>query len=444
MLSISSGLNAMLEPWLPEQRLFLKSERGTHFVRLKPLTKAFFLFVLAGFVSWSFFSTAYFVIHTISADNSRTRAAYEQNAFFDRLNTLSAERDAHRTTAEQAQDRFSMAMEQVADMQVRLFEAEQRNRELETAVDVIQATLRTTIQERDAARTEVADLTFELNPNQDIETSATRERDLLRTLTVLAQGLQDTTEERDDGAVLVAEATDRIDLLTFESQLLQERQERVFSQIEDAVAMSMEPLDDMFRSAGLSMDNLIQSVRSTYSGQGGPLFPVSVSTSGDDPDPMVYRANEVITALDEMNLRRIAAESLPFSIPVSGNYRHTSGFGYRRDPINGGRRLHAGTDFAGARGTDIVAGGSGTVIFAGRRGGYGLMVEIQHSHGYTTRYAHLSSIRVNTGQRVTRGQWIGDLGSTGRSTGPHLHYEVRLHGDPVDPMTFIRAGRNVF
>jgi murein DD-endopeptidase MepM/ murein hydrolase activator NlpD len=159
---------------------------------------------------------------------------------------------------------------------------------------------------------------------------------------------------------------------------------------------------------------------------------------------MVYRANEVITALDEMNLRRIAAESLPFSIPVSGNYRHTSGFGYRRDPINGGRRLHAGTDFAGARGTDIVAGGSGTVIFAGRRGGYGLMVEIQHSHGYTTRYAHLSSIRVNTGQRVTRGQWIGDLGSTGRSTGPHLHYEVRLHGDPVDPMTFIRAGRNVF
>jgi murein DD-endopeptidase MepM/ murein hydrolase activator NlpD len=72
------------------------------------------------------------------------------------------------------------------------------------------------------------------------------------------------------------------------------------------------------------------------------------------------------------------------------------------------------------------------------------MVEIQHSHGYTTRYAHLSSIRVNTGQRVTRGQWIGDLGSTGRSTGPHLHYEVRLHGDPVDPMTFIRAGRNVF
>jgi murein DD-endopeptidase MepM/ murein hydrolase activator NlpD len=145
-----------------------------------------------------------------------------------------------------------------------------------------------------------------------------------------------------------------------------------------------------------------------------------------------------------MNTHRIAAEGLPFSIPVNGSFRFTSGFGYRRDPFTGSRRLHAGTDFAGSRGTPIVAAGDGTVIFAGRQSGYGLMVELRHRDGFTTRYAHLSRIRVSEGERVSRGERIGDMGNTGRSTGTHLHYEVRRNGDPVNPMTFITAGRDVF
>jgi murein DD-endopeptidase MepM/ murein hydrolase activator NlpD len=185
-------------------------------------------------------------------------------------------------------------------------------------------------------------------------------------------------------------------------------------------------------------------VRSTYSGQGGPLMPITMSTRGKPPDAMSLRANEVLSALDELNLYRIAAEQLPFSMPVRSNFRLTSGFGYRRDPINGGRRLHAGTDFAGPRGTPIYAGGDGTVIFAGRQSGYGLMVEIRHPFGLSTRYAHMARIRVSEGQRVSRGDRIGDMGNTGRSTGTHLHYEVRRDGDPVNPMTFITAGRDVF
>jgi murein DD-endopeptidase MepM/ murein hydrolase activator NlpD len=162
----------------------------------------------------------------------------------------------------------------------------------------------------------------------------------------------------------------------------------VFRQIEDAVAMSMEPLDEMFRAAGLPTDQIIGQVRATYSGQGGPLMPITMSTRGEEPDAMSLRANEVLAALDELNLHRIAAEQLPFPCRCAPTVRMTSGFGYRRDPINGGRRLHAGTDFAGPRGTPIHAGGDGTVIFAGRQSGYGLMVEIRHPFGLTTRYAH--------------------------------------------------------
>ncbi|MEM7721572.1 MAG: M23 family metallopeptidase [Pseudomonadota bacterium] len=438
-------VHAALERRLPEQRLFLKSEDGTRFVRLRPVTQAMILGGSALFVGWTVIVTSFFLIDSLGADNARETAAREQQLYLERLNYLSAERDARTDEAMRSQDRFALAMDQVAEMQVRLLASEERRRELETAVDVIQGTLRDTILERDMARAEVADMRTEMTAELGSpQTVASQMRDMSRTIAFLTEALETTAGQRDHGATMVAEAATEIDRLQFEAALQQERQERVFRQIEDAVAVSMEPLDRMFSSAGLSTDQIIGSVRSAYDGQGGPLMPITMSSSGEEPDAMSLRANEVLAALDEMNVRRIAAEQLPFTMPVAGSYRFTSGFGYRRDPFNGSRRLHAGADFAGSRGTPIVAGADGVVIATGRQRGYGLMVEIRHSQGFTTRYAHLSRIRVSEGERVSRGEQIGDMGNTGRSTGTHLHYEVRRNGTPVDPMTFITAGRDVF
>ena len=122
----------------------------------------------------------------------------------------------------------------------------------------------------------------------------------------------------------------------------------------------------------------------------------------------------------------------PFLRPVKG--RITSRFGYRRHPILGGRRFHTGVDIAAPRGTPIRAARGGMVIFAGWLGGYGKCVIIDHGDGYTTLYAHCSSICVSRGQRVSRGQVVGRVGSTGLSTGPHVHFEVRYRGRPVNPL----------
>lgn len=437
-------VNAALERHLPEQRLFLKSEEGTRFIRLRPATQALLILGSAVFVGWTVIVTSVFLIDTISAGSAREQALREQEMLRERLDFVAYERDARSAEAATAQDRFALAMDQVSAMQTRLLDSEERRRELETAVDVIQSTLRRTIDERDEARMAAAALETELSADTGtVRTAAEREQELEQTLAFLTEALQATALERDNRHVEIAEAEQEIVRLQFEAALMEERQNRVFGQLEEAVAVSMEPLDEMFNAAGLSTDDLIESVRRGYSGQGGPLMPI-VSTSGESPDPMSLRANEVLQALDEINLYRIAAEGLPFAVPVAGSYRNTSGFGYRRDPINGGRRLHAGVDFAGGRGTPIVAGGDGTVIFAGRQSGYGLMVEIEHTNGYTSRYAHMTQLHVSEGERVSRGERIGDMGCTGRCTGTHLHYEVRLHGEPVNPMTFIRAGRNVF
>ncbi len=145
-----------------------------------------------------------------------------------------------------------------------------------------------------------------------------------------------------------------------------------------------------------------------------------------------------------MNLYKLAAFKAPFAMPVKDSFRWTSGFGYRRDPKGAGTRMHEGTDMAGAYGTPVYATADGVVVHAGWDSGYGRLVRIQHAFGLETRYAHLSQVRVEVGQRVSRGDRIGDMGNSGRSTGTHLHYEVRINGTPVNPMTFIKAASNVF
>jgi len=132
--------------------------------------------------------------------------------------------------------------------------------------------------------------------------------------------------------------------------------------------------------------------------------------------------------------------AIPAEKPVKTNFEFTSGFGFRSDPFHAGAAMHPGIDLAGSYGTPIYATADGTVLRAGwNSGGYGNLVEIDHGRGITTRYGHMSAILVSAGQHITRGQQVGRMGSTGRSTGNHLHYEVRIDGRPVNPIPFMKS-----
>ena len=149
-------------------------------------------------------------------------------------------------------------------------------------------------------------------------------------------------------------------------------------------------------------------------------------------------ANRILNQMDRLNMYRIAAQKAPFAMPLKDSYRFTSGFGSRWG------RMHKGNDFAAPHGTPIYSTADGVVVHAGWLSGYGKLVKIQHEFGIETRYAHMSKIRVKKGQRVSRGQRIGDMGDTGRVTGTHLHYEVRVGGKAVNPMIYIKAANDVF
>lgn len=175
----------------------------------------------------------------------------------------------------------------------------------------------------------------------------------------------------------------------------------------------------------------------TTGGQGGPFIPERSSSLREKETELYY-------SLQRMMVLNDIVSALPLDAPLKDhNYRQTSSFGSRNDPFKGSRAFHSGVDLSGADHAKVVATNDGKVEFSGWKSAYGNMVDIKHSYGISTRYAHLERVLVQPEQYVKKGQVIGIQGSTGRSTGHHLHYEVRLNGTAINPNRFLKAGDDV-
>lgn len=435
-------VHGLLEHYFPERRVFLKSDTDTRFIRLKPETQLIAVSGAGALIAWSIVATAILLMDSIGAGNFRDQAKRDQATYQVRLNALAAQRDQRAAEALAAQDRFNAALDQISVMQSQLLESETRRHEVETGLEVVQATLRETMEKREAAETALAALQSEAA--DESATTLLASKDAGVPVDFLADALARTAAERDQVVADAQQALLHADELALEIALMQENNDQIFRQLEEAMTVSVEPLDKMFKAAGMAPERILNQVRSGYSGQGGPLTPLSFSSRGEELSPDFLRANRILEQMDELNLYRIAAERAPFALPVKQAFRFTSDYGFRRDPKTGGRRMHKGVDFAAPVGTDLHATADGVVTYAGWQSGYGRLIKIQHDFGIETRYAHLSKIRVKVGQRVSRGDHIGDMGASGRVTGVHLHYEVRVGGKAVNPMIYIKAARDVF
>jgi murein DD-endopeptidase MepM/ murein hydrolase activator NlpD len=187
--------------------------------------------------------------------------------------------------------------------------------------------------------------------------------------------------------------------------------------------------------ADLGMDG--KKIGQAPAAVGGPYVPVTLRKDAGAFERQLYRVN--VSRADVERLTRTLG-AVPVRKPITGDIDLSSGFGVRPDPFLGRPAMHSGLDFRSETGDPVRATANGVVESAGWSGGYGKMIEIDHGNGYSTRYGHLSEIEVKVGQHIKTGQIIGKVGSTGRSTGPHLHYETRIDGDAVDPQKFLRAG----
>jgi murein DD-endopeptidase MepM/ murein hydrolase activator NlpD len=216
----------------------------------------------------------------------------------------------------------------------------------------------------------------------------------------------------------------------------------IVSRVREKTGGQIEQLESIIADTGLDPDALKRQAKRAAAkdkkAEGGPYIPPHLNTS----EAMPKETTHLFSELDDLSMLRNIIGSLPLAKPMK-NADMQSVFGHRVDPFNGRLAFHSGMDMAAPAGAAVLSAGNGVVVDAGRDGAYGNKIDIDHGNGVISRYGHLNRINVRKGEFVTTGQAIGIQGSTGRSTGPHLHYEVRYFDKPINPQRFIEAGRDI-
>jgi murein DD-endopeptidase MepM/ murein hydrolase activator NlpD len=377
---------------------------------------------------WSAATATYFAFRDDVLTRLIARQAEMQYAYEDRIAELRAKVD--RTTSRQLldQEQFDQKLDQIMKRQTAL---ESRA----TALGAIPDTAATG-SIRPQARTGTAD--------QQPATGTPKPSPISDTVIFVAPPDREARLESRAPVIAKVQPNQFAKVQGFDNVLVrlqtsldsvERRQMAALSAVEDGMESRVRRMRGVFTDLGLDMAQLEGATPRVA--VGGPFVPVKLPADAGPFERQLFRINTTRAQVERLN-RTLAL--VPYRKPVIGEVEFTSGFGVRSDPFLGRPAMHTGLDFRAQMGDPVRATANGKVASSGWAGGYGRMVEIDHGNGLSTRYGHLSEINVKVGDIIKIGQVIGAVGSTGRSTGPHLHYETRIDGDAVDPQKFLRAG----
>lgn len=429
---------------LNDKRVTIRSDRGTRVLVLSAPVQWASIALLSAAVAWTGIATVLVARDAADRAVSEFQGQSEKTALAARLSGHEATIAALELQREAAEARVGALEAAIARKQGALID-------LNTALSERDLALTNSLRDLEVARGTAQSAASRIARRDDeisalkIELSATDQRisDLDSAVTELTARMDAVIRERDTAFALVEGMDVQIASLSEALRTERSRKDYLMASLEGAADTSQTTISKMFTGTGLDLDSVLRETLRDYSGRGGPDNPeddLSALPSFAEPEDM--RMASLVDDLERLSMMRVAVDRAPFGKPTSGA-RITSGFGPRRDPVRRTYRRHNGIDFAAPRGTPIYATGDGVVSFSGRQSGYGIVVKIRHAFGFETVYAHLNKSHVKVGQRVSRADRIADMGSTGRSTGTHLHYEVRIDGKPVNPATFLKAGNNV-
>lgn len=405
MSQFGSRARAFFDRAFPERQIYHRSGGTVRYVSLSPGKQALLALSAVGLAGWCVYATANTLLEGPQATASNAEVERERAKYDRWLNESRAQAAASQALLEERTRQFDRATQ-----------------DFESRHEVLRSLL-------------------EYAGGNGVQLAATRpiERDGAR---IIMAASIDEAEPRQSRAV--TSEPYQVQTVGFRARTdrLESDQERTLSELEDSVVEQSETVRGVLRLTGVSMTSLTGGEEEV----GGPLVPQDfvayLRDSGLNP-AFAERVAQVAARVTEARRLSDVANATPLAPPVAVDYRETSGYGGRVDPFTGRAAFHSGLDLAAFERAPVVATSPGTVVYAGTRSGYGYTVEIDHGHGFKTRYAHLRDIQVRTGERVAIGQRVGSMGSTGRSTATHLHYEVWFRGRAVDPVNFLRAGRHV-
>lgn len=321
-----------------------------------------------------------------------------------------------------------------------------KSHELGNRGDTLQKQLAAVTERGASAETRINSLTAKVaGMEAAINETNQRARDIEDQARQLTVALNTAIEQRNRLQNERAKMAGTVGDLRQELTSLQESQASFVANLAERARGNIDIMEKTVAMTGLDVDKLLASVADENSGEGGPFIPAPAPTAAGDEGEQKLLASVATLGdqVDRWEKLQFILRSLPLTAPID-SYYISSAFGARMDPFNGERAIHEGIDMVSKLRSEVLATAPGTVTFAGWKGGYGRVVEIDHGLGIVTRYAHLYAINVKVGDVVDYRQEIGKLGSSGRSSGPHVHFEVRYNGRPLDPMAFLKAGRYVF
>jgi murein DD-endopeptidase MepM/ murein hydrolase activator NlpD len=406
MSQFGSRARAFFDRIFPERQIYHRSGGTVRYVSLSPGKQALLALGAVGLAGWCVYATANTLLEGPQATASNAEVERERAKYDRWLNESRAQAAASQALLEERTRQFDRA---TADFE---------------------------------SRHEVLRSLLEYAGGSRLQLAAARpiERDGAR---IIMAASIDEAEPRQPRPL--ASEPYQVTTVGFRARAerLEADQEQTLAELEDQVVERSEQVRGVLRLTGVSMATLTGPEADET---GGPLVPQDfvayLRDSGLNP-AFADRVAQVAARVTESRRLADIADATPLAPPVAVDYRETSGYGQRIDPFTGRPAFHSGLDMAAFERAPVVATSPGTVVFAGVRSGYGYTVEIDHGHGFKTRYGHLRDIQVQRGDRVAIGQRIGSMGSTGRSTATHLHYEVWFRGRAVDPVNFLRAGRHV-
>jgi murein DD-endopeptidase MepM/ murein hydrolase activator NlpD len=413
----------------PHTVIIARGNEIRHFT-VRPWMAAFGGSALAAIAVGYLLATSYLVLRDDLIGATTARQARMQQAYEDRISALRAQVD--RITSRQLLDQQLMETK-VGELLDRQDQLSQRHGRLGSIIERAEADVHPdALPDTAPLPGQKPDNRAEIDagaalPVQQASLAGLGEKDTQPFSLWSTRGAEKPGESSADRADKLFVSINQ-SLRTIESEQLTR-----ITKLADAAYENADTIAEALQAADLPVDSHFGKDETDV---GGPLIPL------DSPTMFDTKVKELDDALDTLDHLKQEARRLPLSNPAPGHVV-TSPFGVRTDPILGTAALHSGMDFRAPLGMAAKATAPGTVIRAGWAGGYGRMVEVDHGNGFSTRYGHLSKILVSVGQKVSAGDEIGETGSSGRSTGPHLHYEVRHNGEAVNPLRFLTVGKTI-
>ncbi|MEQ8321485.1 MAG: peptidoglycan DD-metalloendopeptidase family protein [Rhodospirillales bacterium] len=416
----------------PERQIHIRTRGRISFFRIPQWAQVTVTAMAITFTGWVGYSTFSYVQHDEIVGAKNSMIADARQAYDDLLTDVTA-----------YQRRFVELTRELEDNHNLMLSLVERNATLQRSLSTVEKRLENTESEREnvaGARELLRDKLSRLE--NDMQSLSTKNFSLRDNLMSVETDLQTVVRERDEVHSHNNELQSQVAMLEERLNGLQAAQDVAVDKMTERTMAYIGSLEKVVEIAGIEVDSLLASSNGIVGkiAQGGPFIPIKPEEAGGQ---LMKKLTRLDDHLGQWETLQAVMARLPLAAPLN-TYYVTSSFGKRRDPMNKRWSAHYGVDFGGPMRSPVFAPAAGVVKQAGNKGRYGRFIEIDHGSGIVTRYAHLHKILVKRGDKIDFRQKIAQLGSSGRSTGPHLHYEILFNGKPKDPMGFIKAGRHVF